>query len=174
MAVTVTIYPDLAATGYVSVDTFKAYCDQRLKVYAGKSDDEIGVAINEASEYIDSRFKFPGHREFAEQSREWPRLQAYDSRGDRVEGIPSELRNACCEYAFRALSQSLMADPTRDESGRVIKSKDEKVGPISESVEYAEHAGFAMPIYPFADNMLYRRGLVIRSGGVSINTIRRG
>lgn len=170
----ITVYPDLAANGYVSLQEAKDYWSSRLKVVTGKTDAELEAAIILATQYLDLRFRFVGYRELQGQALEWPRSYAYDDRGDRVIGVPQAVKHACCEYAFRALSKELMADPTRDDSGRVVKSKEEKVGPISESVDYSEFSGFALPVYPFADRMLYQRRLVRRSpGGIGVSDIER-
>jgi len=179
MAVTVTTYPDPDATGYVSVAEFKAYCDQRLKAYAGKTDDQIGASINEGSEYMELRFQFVGYRKEKEQSREWPRSEAWDERGDLVEGVPQAVKDACCEYAFRRLNGiALLPDPERDDSGRSLKSKEEKVGPLATKVEYeAASGGYELPVFPSADRILVRRGLVRQapaSGGISVGEVARG
>lgn len=174
MAVTVTTSPTASATSYVSLAEFKAWCDQRLKTYAGKTDDQLGVAVNAGAEYMDVRFNFVGYRKDAAQAREWPRESAWDSRGDKVDGVHQAVKDAQCAYAFMALSQELMAAPTRDESGRVIKSKDEAVGPIKTSVEYETISGYEVPIFPAIDRLLYRHGLVVRKGGFSVGSVARG
>lgn len=175
MAVTVNSTPSApTATSYVSVAEFQAWADQRLKSLTGKSADELGAAVNAASEYMDTRFTFVGYRKDKFQSLEWPREQAWDSRGDRVESVPQAVKDACCGYAFLALSRELMPAPTRDGSGFVVKSKDEKVGPISESVEYDTSVGYDLPIFPAIDRLLYRHGLVHRKGGLSIGAVERG
>ncbi len=174
MAVTITIHPTVDATSYVSLVEFKAWADQRLKSYAGKSDDQLSVAINAGAEYMDTRFDFYGYRKEAAQTREHPREQLYDSRGDKVDGVHQAVKDAQCAYAFMALSQELMAAPTRDESGRIVKSKDEAVGPIKTSVEYETIAGYEMPIFPAIDRLLYRHGLVRRKGGIGVGDVVRG
>ena len=162
------------ATSYVSLAEFKAWADQRLKVYAGKSDDQLAVAVNAATEYMDARFRFVGYRESSGQALEWPRNSAWDDRGDRVEGVPQVVKDACCGYAFLALSQELMPAPAQDESNRAVKSKSEKVGPIATDVEYSEALGYEVPIFPAIDRLLYRRGLVCRKGGLAIGQVARG
>jgi hypothetical protein len=177
MPITVTTYPDLQANGYVSLVEARAYWAERLKTHIKTSnDDEVAAAIIVASQYLDTRFRFVGYRKSSEQAREWPRSGAYDDRGDAVgEVVPIAVKHATCEYAFRALTAELMKDPTRDDSGRVVVSKDEKVGPLTEGVKYSEFAGFELPVYPAADRLLTQRGLVVKSaGGISISSIIRG
>lgn len=173
MAVLITVYPDAGATGYVSVAYFKAWCDQRLKTYTGKTDDQIAAAIVQASEFMDARFAYPGYRKLKDEVLEYPREEAWDARGDRIEGVPDLFKRACCGYAFRALTKPLMSDPTRDDSGRAVKSQESKVGPIAESVEYETSSGFTFPVYPEVDNLLYRAGLAIRQGSISTGNVAR-
>lgn len=175
MPITVTTYPNPAANGYVSLVEARAYWAERLmtNILTG-DDDAVASAIIKATQYLDSRFTFVGYRELKDQVREWPRAYAYDDRGDTVTAVPVAVKNATCEYAFRALSTSLMADPARDEAGRAVKSKTEKVGPISEAVEYSEFGGYELPVYPAADRMLIVRGLVKgRSGGLTVGSVER-
>lgn len=176
MPITVTTYPDLQANGYVSLAEARAYWAARLRTHPSTSDDDaVAAAVIKATQYLDTRFRFVGYRKDKGQLREWPRDDAYDDRGDSVDGVPQAVKDATCEYAFRALSTELMADPTRDDSGRVVVSKDEKVGPISESVEYSEFAGFEMPSYPAADRLLTQRGLVVvPAQGLGVGTLWRG
>jgi hypothetical protein len=175
MPVTVVTTPKAPdATSYVSVADFEAWAAQRLRSLTGKTPDQLAVAVNTATEYMDSRFTFVGYREEATQALEWPRNQAWDNRGDRVEGVPKAVKDACYGYAFLALSQSLMPSPTQDESGRQVKSKSEKVGPIATDVEYSDKGGYDMPIFPEIDRLLYRHGLVVRRGGIGVGSVLRG
>ncbi|MNV94103.1 hypothetical protein D3C71_1888740 [compost metagenome] len=109
------------------------------------------------------------------QTTEWPRSAAYDKRGDRLEGIPLPVVWATCEYALRALSADLLADPDRDSTGQAIKSKSEEVGPIKESIEYQDYGGFQLPSYPLADAILRSRGLIVTTGagGISFGDLGR-
>jgi len=178
MALTITVQtlpPVAGANAYVSVAFFKARMDAKLRSYAGKTDDQLIAAITAATEYVDTRFRFVGYRVAAGQSTEWPRQNAYDDRGDRVVGVPDAVMKATCDYAFRALSAELMPDATRDESGQVVKSKTEKVGPLEESVEYATYFA-SMPEYPAADRLLSSRGLVCSAaiGGFAVHNTARG
>lgn len=176
MPVTVTTYPTVDATSYASVVEFKAWAEQRLKTLTGYSDDQLGAALNVAAEYMDIRFKFKGRREVATQAREWPRSFVQDEMGYPINGMPPEVKTACCGYAFLALTTELMPSPTRDETGRSVKSKDEAVGPLKTSVEYDTSSGYELPIFPAVDRLLYRRGLVVRGtgGGLSIGTLELG
>jgi hypothetical protein len=176
MALIVQTYPTVTAgaNGYVSLVELKAYLDARLKSYAGKEDPQLEAAIIEATTYVDLRFTYIGYRLEANQDTEWPRQNAWDDRGDKVDGIPKAVKSATCEYAFRALSAELMADPERDASGLQVQSKSETVGPISTAVTFADRAGSALPAYPAADRLLTSRGLVFSgtsSGLGTMNTV---
>jgi hypothetical protein len=173
VAVTVTTYPDLNATGYISVAELTAWADQWLKDISGKSPDQLALAINTATEYMDTRFLFVGYRKDADQALEWPRSSAYNSRGDQVAGIPLAVKAACSGYAFMALSTELMPAPVNDGSNRTIKSKDEKVGPISESVEYDIASGYEMPVYPSIDRLLSRHGLILVKPSIFTGSVGR-
>lgn len=160
----ITTYPVLTANGYVTVTEAKTYWTDRLKVWAGKTDAQIEAAILAGSSYLDMRFTYNGYRQFAGQILQFPRQSAFDDRNDRVVGIPLAVKNATCEYAFRALSADIFADPARDDTGERVKSKSSKVGPIEEKVEFMEtNGGYSMPSYPFADRMLMTSGLVASS-----------
>lgn len=175
MAITITIYPDPQANGYVTLVEARAYWANALMTNAKTSvDDEVAAAIIRATRYLDLRFSFSGYRRDKGQLRQWPRSYAYDDRGDPVEGVPQAVKDACCEYAFRSFSIDLLPDPTRDESGRAVKSKREKVGPIEEEVEYVEFGGLQLPTYPLADRMLAAAGLLQKAaGGITVGDVRR-
>lgn len=156
--------PVAGANAYVDVATFRAYWTDRGVDTASSDDAAVQVAIVKATQYLDVRFEYVGSRVDRTQDLEWPRQFAYNDRGDYVTGIPTAVKQATSEYAYRALTASLLADPTSDETGQVVKAKSEAVGPIIEKVEYDVNRGVVMPDYPQADRLLIARGLV-RSGG---------
>lgn len=161
----------VGANAYIDVDYFKNYHDDRGQDYsAADSDQKLEQAIIRATDYLDNRFNFVGKRyQGRSQSTEWPRSNARDRDGYYVRGIPPEVKEACAEYALRAIGADLSPDPVRDDTGALIASKSEAVGPLSESVTYVSGASFAMPNYPVADQKLLRAGLT-RTGG----TVLRG
>lgn len=162
----------IGANAYISVAEFKAYHDVRGGDYSAAADDTvIAAAIIRATDYVDTRFWYVGRKKMGRtQSTEWPRIAAYDRDRYAVTDVPMEVKDACAEYALRSLSDDLMPDPTRDDTGQVIQSKTETVGPITESVTYAAGAAqTVLPKYPTADQILIKSGLT-RSGG----TVSRG
>lgn len=149
------------ANAYVSADFFKAYHLDRSNAYTA-SDAQIQAAIVKATDYIDTRFNFIGAKAYGRvQKTSWPRVDAFDSDGYSVDGIPGEIKNAVCEYALRALTSVLMADPSRDATGSAIQSKENTVGPITERITFATGAAYTLPKYPAADRRLVASGLVV-------------
>ena len=165
--------PVAGANSYSTLAAFKARLLSQLRTHT-KTDGELEAALIAATEYLDTRFQYVGYRVAAGQDLEWPRQNAYDDRGDRVEGVPNQVIRATQEYAWRALTSPLWADPERDGTGQAIQSKSESVGPISESVTYATVFA-SMPEYPQADRLLTARGLVASAaiGGLAVHDTAR-
>ena len=152
----------LNANAYITVAEFKSYHDDRGNSYGSPSpaDALIQKAIVKATDYVDARFSYIGDRSY-NLPTEWPRLDAVDPTGYLITGIPPSVKEACAEYALRALTGSLLPDPQRDASGRIVDSYTKTVGPISKSVTFSSSSGsFSMPIYPVADQKLLKAGLV--------------
>lgn len=105
-----------------------------------------------------------GGRPNGVQPLEFPRDYLYDRSGVVVDGIPEKLMQATVEYASRAITASLLPDPTYDTSGRIITQKMEKVGPIEEETTFLAGALTITRKYPFADRML--REYMASGGGV--------
>lgn len=84
------------------------------------------AALVAATRYFDVRWKFYGSRSNKNNDLEWP-------RDTDATLIPVAVRRAVCEYAKVALTESLWASQEEDESGRILTSLSEKVGPIEES-----------------------------------------
>lgn len=162
------------ATSYVSVTDFQAYHSTRGNSLTAYTTEQQEVALTKATDYLDHRFAFVGCvLNGRDQSTKWPRYGAYDVDELLVNGIPTEVIQATCEYAYRALSTPLYPDPTRDASGREIQSISNVAGPVSQSITYADGGGggVTFPEYPAADQILQRSGLVC-GGGFSIDIVR--
>lgn len=158
------------ANAYITVQQFKNYHADRGADTSAFDDEAIEAAIVRATDYLDQRFNFVGKKRLGrDQTTEWPRTDAWDRDRYYINDIPPEVKEACAEYALRALAAELNPDPERNASGVAVLSKSEAVGPISESVTFVGGAVFQMPKYPAADQKLVRAGLV-RSGG----TLLRG
>lgn len=158
------------ANAYITVEEFKTYHTDRGNAFSSFTDEQIASAVIRATDYLDQRFNFVGKKRLGrDQTTEWPRTDARDRDRHYINDIPPEVKEACCEYALRALAAELNPDPERNASGVEVLSKSEVVGPFSESVTFVGGAVFQMPKYPAADQKLVRAGLV-RSGG----TLLRG
>lgn len=98
--------------------------------------------------------KLVGGIDSAEQMLEWPRDHAVSRVGVPFIGIPEKLRQATVEYAFRAISGSLMPDPVVGDTGQDIRRQFEKVGPIETETAYSASVKQVFKKYPEADRLL--------------------
>lgn len=171
--------PVAGANAYIDVAFHRAYWLDRGVDLSAVADADIQVDIIKGTQYLDLRFEYVGSRLSRDQDLEWPRQFAYNDRGDFVTGLPTAVKQATSEYAYRARTASLLADPTSDETGLTIKAKEETVGPLTEKYEYDIKSGYALPDYPQADRILIARGLVssgstsYASGGLHVGTLGR-
>lgn len=99
-----------------------------------------------------------------QQLLEFPRIRLRDAAHQPVIGIPEKLKQATCEYAFRADSTTLAPDPTVEPSGRLLTKDNLVIGPITIETEFAEEIGTVTitKSYPTADRLLKE---FIRPGG---------
>lgn len=132
----------IGANSYVDLASYVQYFEN-LNIDLEVNDDEaLEATLIRASRYVDSRFSFRGSKlNGREQSSQWPRDSALDNDGNDITGIPFELKNAVMEYAYKDLSGSLYANVTVDETGNPVKEKSVTVGPITETVKYADPNG---------------------------------
>ena len=172
--------PIAGANAYIDVAAFRAYWTDRGVVTSPTyTDAQVEVAIVKGTQYLDLRFEYVGERVDRMQELEWPRQFAYNDRGDYVTGLPVAVKNATAEYAYRALTAPLLSDPTTDETGRPLKSKEETVGPLTEKYEYEARSAVQLPDYPQADRILISRGLVrggltsTQTGGLMVGNLGR-
>lgn len=105
-----------------------------------------------------------GGMDCAEQVLEWPRVGAVSRAGVEFTGIPDKLRQATVEYAFRAMTDSLMPDPVTGDTGQEIRRLFEKVGPIETETAYSATVKQIFKKYPEADRLLTE--LIGANGGV--------
>lgn len=121
------------AETYISVNVFKTFCLKRGYDVDAYDLDVMEIALRKAADYINTQFRYKGFRLTGDQAMEFPRNSLYDWSGLLVTGVPMRVKNACCELAFKALTQPLYQDQNR--GGKVVS---ESVGPISTT--YAEDA----------------------------------
>jgi hypothetical protein len=175
------------ANSYITVLQFQDHHGDRGTDVSGYTSTQIEQAAVRATDYIDKRFgaKFRGYKESKSQGLEWPRLSAFDNDDFLLDDVPDQLTKAACEYTLIALQLGPLLplparpfstiDPATGEvvdgaSGQVLK-KEEEVGPLRTSVEYADTSNlltrkkpggssstlttdFNLPEYPVADEWL--------------------
>lgn len=149
MALTVEDGSGLAnADSYCSVADADTYLASRgITSWANVSGPDKEIALRNATDYIEMRFahRFSGYKNSDEQLLSHPR------NGKTY--LPINLVRACAQYASRAVTTPLIADPVTDASGQVVSSKTEKLGPLEERTDYATSRELFKP-YPAADLLL--------------------
>jgi len=157
------------ANAYITEAEFLQYWENHGVDYSAKTSDELQVAIIRGTEYVDQRFRYQGVKLTEGQSTEWPRDDVTDCRGDYVDGVPQEVKDATAEYAGRYLDNGSLQDDNTDGdslAGRITK---EKVGPIEVGYEGGIGAGGSQSfnVYPTADNILKSSCLIVSGNFVS-------
>lgn len=145
------------ANAYIDVAYLEAYWTDRNVDLSGQSTEAKEAAIIQATSYIDQRYTYKGYKlNGYSQTTEFPREYLYVYQGtskEPVEGIPREVKDACCEYAKRVIDgTTLQQDANPDGSIKKIK---EKIDVIETDIEYCgcgSSGGFIA--YPTADNLL--------------------
>ena len=149
------------ANAYVDVAYVDAYFTLRAKddsVWVDYDEDVKDGAIISASSYMDNINigLLRGRRLTEAQMTQFPRTGVVDYDGYEVSGIPELWKMATAEYSLRAIIDSLAPDVQYDDSGIPIKSKVEKIGPITEATVYQDGAFSPNVIrkYPEADMLI--------------------
>lgn len=134
-------------------------------------DSEKEVAIIKSTDYMELMFSQKWNGYLSEEATElsFPRVYFYSPRKGMVDfetdGIPKDIMKACAEYALRALTVDLISDPEFDNlTGKEVKSKLEKVGPLEEETSFVTGASSSVRSYPAADRLI--RPYLIGTGGV--------
>lgn len=143
------------ATAYIDVAFLKAFAEVEGLTLFPHNDTKLDFAIQRATRYLDTRFTFVGYRKLTTQRLEWPRSGAYYRDGRTADNVPLEVQEACAFYAQRSLDARLTPDPTYDDSGARVLRKVERVGPITQDVQFGY--GGQQPTfraYPEADRRL--------------------
>jgi hypothetical protein len=148
-------------TGTVENDdaTVVELSGQRLLASAkvnGENGNEVSVATTVTNASWNFNTLVGGSDTGINQGLSFPRANMFDNDGLIVREIPNNLKQAVAEYAVRALSATLMPDPTVQDSGQVLKEDFTKVGPIETRKVFQD--GSVTPSilksYPAADRML--------------------
>jgi hypothetical protein len=100
------------ANSYVSEAECTAYLAARGKTIAGTKE----VAIIKAMDFMRQKYRgrWQGIKKTDAQALDWPRYDVLvDGYSVLSTIVPVEVKNACCELAFRADTEDLMADLTQ-------------------------------------------------------------
>jgi hypothetical protein len=162
----------VGANSYIPVAYLQEYLADRARSdqIAGATAEQLQAAIIMATAYLDGRFQFIGWRQnLGLQTTQWPRFDAIDNDYAYIQDIPSEVKDATCEYAVRALpgvlstptTNTLNPDPAVSDTGALMEEHIVRVGPIEEAQRFSGAGAYRMPPYPFADMILKKRGLVV-------------
>lgn len=161
------------ANAYVALAFADQYfLDRAITTWTGV-DDVKQSAIVRATDYVEGRFgaKFLGCKFSETQALFFPTFSGKidDMTGAKIPDImPVNLLKAICEYAMRALSVTLAPDPVTDATGQRVHATVEQVGPIQESITYADGGTiYIFKPYPAADMLL--KGLYRNTGGTLRN-----
>lgn len=139
------------ADSYVSVSEADAYVAANGGAgWSAANSTAKESALRRATQYVDARYRFRGHRLNLNQSLEWP-------RGDVLSGVglssaywftwpPRNLKAAVIELAVKSLSEPLWTDV----DPRAVKS--EQVGPIA--VTYDTQQSNGQRRFPLVDSLL--------------------
>lgn len=171
------------ANAYIDITFADDYWSDRADAaWAAASTQNKQVAIVKATDYIDKVFggRFKGSKAFVsvpkpdesvDQALEFPRVEQdayvgttnwsvssvqYPSPPEKPVAMPRALKQACAEYAMRALlNGKLLSDPEVDASGVQLQTKTENVGPIQTTYVYFNSGGIQITQpYPAADLLL--------------------
>lgn len=74
------------------------------------------AALVRASDWLDARIRWKGEKVDPGQSRAWPRVEM----GSGTEGIPIQVRQACCELAAHFMEADHLAPQER--GGRILST----------------------------------------------------
>lgn len=143
MAVNIIIQDDTGsvenANSYIDMTFAKAYWDNQLYDYSGKTDDEVNSSLIRATEHIDyykRAFKnalgVPLNGQA--QTTAFPRQGLYDCSCQLVKGIPRIIKNATAEYALALLSSGSLNPTEANTNVKRIKNRVE--GAVEKEVEY--------------------------------------
>lgn len=150
------------ANSYISVPDADAYfADRGIAAWTG-SNTVKEQALVRATDFIETVYgqRFRGSVVTESQALSFPR---YITDEDEV---PTSLKRATCEYALRALSATLLPDPTVDATGLPLLGKTTIVGPIETTVKYGGNVPALTKNYPAADMLLtglIRPAMVVRA-----------
>lgn len=150
------------AEGYVTPAECDTYFSKSGNAAWDSADDKEAL-IRNATQYIDTQYRFKGDRVSLAQGLAWPRYNVtFDGYALPSTEIPKQVKWACCELALRAIS-GLMVDVAAQYAEEV------SVGPIRKKLSTVTNGG--QKRYALVDALLseFVKG---GNGGASIQLVR--
>jgi hypothetical protein len=135
------------ANSYTTVAFIQAYFDDRggnTAWDALATDADREFILIKATDYIEKRFseKWLGDKNDNTNELSWPRHNVYDRHFRLLytnTEIPPELQKAVGEYAVRAITAALIADPSTQ--GLEVEEVEKKIGPIEKREKFMKGGG---------------------------------
>lgn len=148
-----------SANSYASVEFADSYFSETGRTAQwGNDTPSKQIAAILATQYMDLIFGefLIGYRAIKTpmQSLQFPRIEAYDSEGIEVTGVPLLWKKACCEYALIARTTPLIPVPSSDKSGNLLSEETTIVGPITKTKKYLGSGNNVIKSYPIPDSMV--------------------
>ena len=136
-----------SVTGFLFAD----YDVDALTIYVEKDGVVVSETLANGSFDNEPSAGYSGKQ----QTLEFPRLYLRDRTGVLVVSVPERIKEAACEYAYRANSAALAPDPTINSTGLRLIGSRVKVGPIENETRFAEETSIQITKpYPAADRLL--------------------
>ncbi len=134
------------ANSYTTVAFIQAYFDDRggNTAWDALDNDNKEYILIKATDYIEKRFseKWLGDKNDNTNELSWPRHNVYDRHFRLLytnTEIPPELQKAVGEYAVRAITAALIADPATQ--GLEVEEVEKKIGPIEKREKFMKGGG---------------------------------
>lgn len=160
------------AESYISVTNANAYHAARNHATWTGDDADKEAALRVATTYIDGtyRTRFPGTKLTKEQALQWPRSGATDAEGWEIEEdeIPTALKNATAEAAWRELVTPGSLSPDLASGGAVVRERN-KAGPVDTETEYRADAVVGRSSFDIFDTIL---AAILRGSRYSVPVLR--
>jgi len=158
---------EVGVDAYVEVDDVTAYLTARGQQVTWEAALEPAqeAAIIEATSFLDAAFSWVGKLEDTDQTLGWPRVCAYDREGRTLSGIPTPVKNACCELANLALGGRLMPMSL---GGAANAVKRERIGDVEVEYDTAQ----VTQSYDYVRVLLRGIGKLTGSGSGMVKLVR--
>lgn len=136
------------ANSYCDIAFADAYHTARgNSTWVAKSDEAKSIDLVKAAQYMDTTYEYLGVRVLSSQSTIFPRRCIYDELGTEITGIPTDIKNAQCEYALSSSNGDLDTDITSVDAFPVKRST-KKSNSKELTKEYDTRRGVQKGIYP--------------------------